>query len=141
MKNRLLFIALVFTSYSTLAQNVSLKKDTILSGKKAYAIFKKNNSTPSRYFIYSLAGKELMEIHYGHINEKEKPLYIITFSNDHKQAMIGKQPGFPKSLILEIVKYNLIDNGLAINDRSELQFIKAHSLPDGYTDLDQLIEY
>ncbi len=141
MKNSLLFIALLFIAQNTFAQNVHLKKDTIINGKNAYAIFKKGNSKPLRYFICSLEGKELAEAHYSRINDKGRQLYVLTFLNDHKQAMINKQADFPLSFIKEIVKCNLIDNGLAINNQSELQFIATHSLPEGYTDIDQLIEY
>ena len=55
--------------------------------------------------------------------------------------MITKQPGFPLSLIKELAKNNLINNGAFIDAKTELEFVKTHPMPAGYADVDQLIEY
>lgn len=141
MKKYCSFIILLFIANNLLAQNVSIKKDTIFKGKAAYALFKKSKTGPVHYFINSVDGKELMEAHYSHLDDKGKPLFVVTFLNDHQQAMVIKQPGFPASFIKEIVRYDLINNGSSIDPQRELRFINAHHVPMGYADVDQLIEY
>jgi hypothetical protein len=140
MKN-LFIIVLLFIANNILAQNVSLKKDTIFKGKTVYGMFKKSKAKPVRYFINFIDGNALMDIHCSHLDVKGKPLYVVTFLNDHKQAMITKQPGFPTSFIKEVVKYNLVNNGSSVDPGPETQFINAHPMPIGYADVDQLIEY
>jgi len=140
MKNSIVFL-LVFITNHVIAQNISLSGDKILKGKTTYAIFKKSKTKPVRYFINSVDGKPLVEVHYSHLDLKNKPLYVVTFLQDHHQAMIARQAGFPGSFIKDVVKYNLITNGSLVNTNSEAQFINAHGMPMGYADVDQLIEY
>ena len=81
-----------------------------------------------------------MEIHYSHLNAKDKLLYVVTFLNDHNQAMISKEPDFPLSFVKQVIKEHLINSG-SVNSQSELQFINTHSLPMGYTDVAEIINY
>lgn len=140
MKNAILIISAFLIAHIAFAQNVTLKHDTIFTNKTPYALFKKGKAKPLRYFVCDLNGNELMEVHNGRIEIKGQPGYVVNFLNDMKQGMIIKDAHFPMSFINEVVSYHLIARGTIINV-SELQFIVAHPLPDGYTDVEQLIEY
>ena len=140
MKYMMLLFVPIFTMLDVTAQNISLRKDTVFKGGTALAILKKKNPNTRSYAILSLTGKELIEIHYSHLNSNGKLLYIVTFMNDHGQAMIAKQPGFPLSFVKEVIKDNLISKEF-VNNEPELQFIKTHSLPMGYTDVAEIRDY
>ena len=140
MKNVALLIGIIFIVQISFAQNVTLKHDTIFADKTPYAIFKKAKTQPARYAVFALGGTELMELHSGRINVKGKPGYVVTFLSDHKQGMVIKDGNFPLSFLNVLVKYNLISKGMSVNAQTESEFIKAHPLPDGYTDVEQFVD-
>lgn len=140
MNNVALLISTIFIVHTSLAQNVTLKHDTIFANKNPYAIFKKGKTQPLRYAIYSFDDKALMKLHSGRIDIKGLPGYVVTFLNDRKQGMVIKDGNFPLPFIREIVKYNVINTGSSVNAQSESEFIKAHPLPDGYTDVEQFMD-
>ena len=140
MKRILLLIFLVSIATGSFAQDVTIRNDTIFTGKTAYAILRKSTSKPVRCRIYAIDGKELMEAHYSHLNTGSKPLYVVTFLNDYKQAMVTGHADFPKSFATDIVKNHLIHNN-TVDLASEQQFINIHALPLGYTDVNEIIDY
>ena len=139
MKTNLSIIAILICNLVS-AQKVSVKKDTVYAENKPYALFKKSTTLNKRYFVYDLKGVELMELHSGRIELKGRQGYVVNFLNDMKQAMIVKDAQFPGSFLKELVSRKLIAGG-AISKEAEIKFIAAHPLPDGYTDVEQLIEY
>lgn len=141
MKKMQLPILILFFISPSFAQRVSLKKDTILIGKTPVALLVTGVRKPIGYLINSLSGQELIETHNARIEIKGQPAYVVTFLNDHKQAIVTKQKPFPLALIKELVKYNMIISGNIIDPRSETLFINTHPVPEGYTDIEQLIEY
>ncbi len=141
MKKVVLLIIGIAICYGTFGQSVSLKKDTIMVNRKPYALFKKTHEQPLKYIVYALGGLDLLEIHAGRVEIKGRPGYVVTFLNNSKQAMITKDSHFPISFFREMVKYDLVKNGASINETRALQFIKAHPMPDGYTDVEQIINY
>jgi hypothetical protein len=128
------------TGGAATCQTVTLKKDTIYCNKAPYAIFKKAKTQP-RYFVCDLKGAELMEVHNGRVALGGQPGYVVNFLNDMRQAMIAKDAHFPMSFIRQVVAANLITNSASINANAQTAFIAAHPLPDGYTDVEQLIEF
>jgi len=141
MKKIQLFILTLSFINLSFAQQITLKKDTILIGNKPFALLQESKGQFKRYYINSLYGEQLIEMHNSRIEIKGKPAYVVTFLNDHRQAMVVKQNPFPLSLIRELLKYNIMIGGDVIDTRSETLFINTHQLPEGYTDIDQLIEY
>lgn len=139
-KVQLLTLTLFFICPS-FAQQASLKKDTILVSNKPFALFQKSTGQFKQYYLKSLEGEERIEMHNARIELKGKAALVVTFLNDHRQAMVVRQNPFPLSLIKELLKYNIIINGGVIDTRFETQFINTHQLPEGYTDIEQLIEY
>lgn len=133
----LLLICLV---QNAMAQTVTLKRDTIFTNKIPYAIWEQGKNKRVGDCITSLTGKRLIEIHSSHINIKNRPGYVVTFSNDRKQAMIIKDAHFPVSFIKEIVKLKMVKDS-SVDVQAEARFIKQHSLPDGYTDVEELIDF
>ena len=138
MKHCILITLSVLLACKAIAQNASLKHDTIYANKAPYALLKKG---PTRIFICDLNGHELMEVHNGRIELKGHPGYVVNFLNDMKQAMVIKDAHYPLSFINEVIRYHLIENSSTINIPAEQRFIHEHPMPDGYTDVEQLIEY
>ena len=141
MKNIVLFILSGFFACTIKAQSVVLKNDSVFVNKKLYTLFIPVRSSRNVDAFFSFTGELLIEAHNGHINVKGKPGYVVTFLNDQQQCMIVKDGRFPLSFIKGVVQYDLIKNGTAVNEERELKFIKDHPMPDGYTDVDRLIEY
>ena len=141
LKKIALLICLVSIVACSFAQSVSLKNDTIYANKLPYALLKRVQAKSVGYSVLALDGTRLMELHNAHVDIKAKPAYVVTFLNDKKQGMVVSDAHFPVSFINEVVKYNVISKGASVNEQSELQFLKVHPLPDGYTDVDKLIEY
>jgi len=140
-KKELLFIFTFFFISPSFAQQVSLKKDTILVGNKPFALLQENVGKRKHCYINSFNGDQLIEVHNARIEIKGKPADVVTFLNDKRQAMVVKQNPFPLLLIKELVKHNIIINGIVIDTHAETLFINIHQLPEGYTDIEQLIEY
>lgn len=139
MKRLFVFVVAGLSFTNASAQSVSFHKDTIFSGKTKLAIWKQGTKKPVRYAIFSLDGKQLADLHDGRVDINGEPGYVFTFLNDGKKCMVVKDAAFPKSLQQEIVRKKLIV-GPAINDQSEAVFLKAHPLPQGYIDVEELSE-
>jgi len=139
MKNSIVLTALLLTVYATAAQNVHLRHDTIFAYGHPYAKFRSGNNKPERYAVHALNGVRLIELHDGRVEVNGKQGYVVTFWGDKRQAMVAKDAGFPFSFIKEMVKHTLVA-GMAINEAHETAFIKAHPMPDGYTDIEQLTD-
>ena len=138
-KNPLFFIAM-FLTVSSFAQSISIKKDVIYVDSKAVGNCKMTQKQPLKYAVSTLYGKALITIHYSRMEIKGVPGYIVTFLNDGKQAMIEQRAKTAESFVAEIMKSHLIENE-AVNEQAEAIFINNHPLPEGYTDIDKLIEY
>jgi len=138
-KNLLFFIAMILT-VSCFAQSISLKKDVIYADGKAVGICKMTQKQPLKYAINTIEGKALITIHYSRMEIKGVPGYIITFLNDGRQAMITQRAKNAEPFVAEILKNHLMENEV-VNEPAEALFINNHPLPEGYTDIDKLIEY
>ncbi len=141
MKTNILIIFCILLSGVAEAQNISLRKDTLYSDDEKYALFTKSPEQPYKYSVLGLDGAPLLTIHNGRIEVDGRPGYIITFENDKRQGIIGALPGFPQSVLAELVKSRLVEKGEFINVVAKAEFLNNHPLPAGYTDVDQLIEY
>ncbi len=134
------FIIAVFFATTACAQDISIKKDTIFSGSERIALFKTSTKGPDRYFITTFGGDELIALHRSMVTENGKPGYIVTFVHDDGQGILAKQSGFPLSMVSELCKGNLLKKDGSIDHKSEVEFLIAHPLPKGYTDMDQVVE-
>ena len=108
-----------------------------MSGSAACALLHKAGNL--RYNILAFDQRHLIELHNSRIELKGKPSYIITFP-DHRQAIVIQQKPFPLSFVSDIVKRKIISKG-AVDSNAASIYIAAHPLPDGYTDVDQIINY
>jgi hypothetical protein len=139
MKKEYIFLLLLLIASSSYAQRITIKNDTVIASSAPYAIFKKGDG-PMRYHINGLNQQPLLELHNSHLEIQGKPTYVITFLNDHRQALFTEQKPFPGFFLTEIIKCKLINNG-SIEPTAEKIFISTHPLPDGYTDVEQTINY
>ena len=137
----LLFTLVFFDCQFSFAQTYSIKNDTIFVGNKEYALFQLKSK--KQYYIQSVRGENLIEIHYTNEYIKNKPMYVVYFLNDKKKASlaINNHNNISRNIISEIVAYKLINNGISINEDVENKYIGSHPLPTGYTDINELIEY
>ena len=140
MKNIALLLVTVLVSSASFAQNVSLKKDTIYLDKTPVALFQRSNSKPVRYFLATLKGARLMELHDARIDVNSKPGIVVAFLSDHRQAMITQGDDFPLSFLKEITRIGFIISGPQIKPTLESEFIKVHPLPAGYIDVEQFMD-
>ena len=139
MLKHTLFVITVLATVTAGAQNISIKKDTIYVGHDKLALYKKTPRPPFGYFITALNGDELISFHSSHIQKNGKTSYIITFVADEKQGMLAQRPGFPTSMVADLVKFHLFKNG-AIDAKSEAEFLAHHPLPKGFAEIDQVVE-
>lgn len=122
------------------AQQVVCRHDTIFVNALPWALVQQNHEGQFRFNIYGLNGAHLIEVHNGYVDIGDLPGMVVTFLNDERQAMITRDADFLQSLARLLVTSNLIDNGAAINARAESLFVNAFPLPDGYTDVEQLLD-
>jgi len=139
MLKQTLFIIIVFAGLDAGAQNISIRKDTIYAGHEPLALFKKTPRPPFGYFITTLTRRELISFRSSHTQKKGKPGYVITFVADQKQGILAQQPGFPTSMVAELVKFHLFKNG-AIDAKAEAEFLAHHPLPKGFAHKGQVAE-
>ena len=140
MKNYLPVFLLSLLVTSAFAQKITIKKDTISVNGSKLLLMQTASQQPLKYIVSALDGRQLLTIHYSRLEKKGDPSYIITFTHDGKQALTTKHRKDPEAFIREILNYKLVKNNL-VDEQAEAAFIKTHSFPDGYTDLDKLIEY
>ncbi len=136
MKNLFLSVFFACSAAVAFAQDVTLNGETIMSNGTPYAKLKKSNGHPLRYDIYSLSGERLITVHHNKNMIDGNPAYVMTFLNDHEQAIIVNRTSFPNGLIKKIVKYNLIDNGSTVNKTSEAEFVDKFPIPEGYLEVE-----
>lgn len=138
LKKFVLVMLLLLSSVAS-AQKITHKKDTIQVNNKSFMLFQKTGRF-DQYIYKSLNNNELLEIHDSKIEIKNKPLCIVTFSNDKRKAAIiqsAKGADFFTKLIYDS---KLVFNN-AVDTNAESKFIAAHPLPPGYTDIDEQVEY
>jgi hypothetical protein len=143
MKKSLSFLLLILVSNSLLGQDVFIKYnkiDTVFINKKPSFIFEEYK--PHRYLLKTFDEKSLIEVHSAYRNIASQPGYLMTFSNDKKQAMLMvKSKRYKTEIINEIVKNRLIENGMKVSEEFELNYVSTHKLPKDFEDLDGLVEY
>ena len=137
MKNLILSLFLACGATFAFAQDITLNGETIMANGKPYAMLKKSKGHPIRYEIYSLSGERLITVRHNRNMIDGNPAYVMTFMNDHEQAIILNKTTFPAGLIKKVVKYKLIDNGATINKAAEAEFIDKYPVPEGYLEVEE----
>lgn len=138
MKTILLLIAMPLC-YSSYAQHVTIKKDTIFNGKIPVALIAERQDVIVRYQISSFVGDPLIRISGARTDLDGKPAYVINFLNNRKKAMVAAAK-VPNDIVKEIVYGHVITRAGAIDTLAENIFIKNHPLPAGYTDVNRPME-
>ena len=131
MRKGIVTAALFLFTADVFAQQFTMRHDTIIVAGRVYGILAENG-TEDQYFVRSPSGVNLCEIHYSHVYEKGRPMYVLTFLNDNKQAAIYK---IKKSFVPAIVRYDLIVK-YDISAIGELKYTKENPLPANYADVD-----
>ncbi|MBC7554738.1 MAG: hypothetical protein H7257_12240 [Taibaiella sp.] len=126
---------LLLCSYSGYSQQTN---DTLYVKGSKYAIVKKIDM--SRWLVQSVAGDDLIEIHYSGIHIKGTPVYVLTFLKDKRQAAFSQHNNARKNVVDVLLNNNLIA-GLQVNQISEDKYARLHPLPVNYTDISEAIEY
>ena len=91
------------------------------------------------YSIRTIKNKELMTLHSSQIDDKGYPLHIATFLNDSKCASMLKTTRNNDCFVKYLYQFMLI-KGNNIDIQNEYHFINTHTLPEGYTDINETID-
>ena len=126
-------LLLLLSNYNGLAQKYENKIDTIRShNTTCIAISSLQNQ--DCFFLQSLTGTPLMEVHPARISIENKPGFIVTFLNDKKQAFFTADKIEVGSLEQLLVQGKLIYNN-KVDIKKEGLYVKRHPFPKGYIDV------
>src|ERR1043165_467003 len=125
MRYAFVLFAAMIVGGSAYGGTVTIKKDTIMANGRPYALLVKNDDRPAGYCIWSFTGDCLIEMHNSRIEQKGKPMWILSFPHD-KQAMMPKRRGVPLGVLAELVKYGVIKDGKELDDKGVRNFIFYH---------------
>jgi hypothetical protein len=138
MASKLLLLFLATLFYANVTGNtIDLKRDTILVNGKVYALIQRQKLS-ERWHIKSTTGKEVIDIHYSHIDRNGKKMYIVKFLEDGKKGILmGRNTN---DLLNFLAKDGLISKD-GVNQIHKDKFLKNNPLPQKYTDIEDSIEY
>lgn len=134
-KGRNVSTYLIKGKYTVGRNIISYSDDTVLLDDMPYVIFRPimdiASGYASGYAFYGLNGIKLIEVsrspYFIYINEKAG--YIVSFLNNSRKSLVLRDDKFPNTLVNEIVRFQLIDRGITINEQAEERFIRFHPLP------------
>ena len=138
MKNLFIVATALLIPLQAPAQKIVYKKDTVLINNKPKMLLEMRHL--NTYLFKSLDNKEIVELHSAKIEQGHKPVYILTFLNDDKQAAIVKTTKNADCFVKYIYQSKIWNNNTT-DTALEHKFLTAHPLPKAYTDVDRLIEY
>ena len=120
------------------AQSVTMKKDTVLINHKP--VVRMERQSFDHYIFETMEGHRLLEAHNSKTEQKGKQVWVITFLNDKKKASFLRVGKSALGIAQSVCGAGLLRNS-EVDVVAESKYISAHPLPEGYTDIDDLIEY
>ncbi|MBS1584847.1 MAG: hypothetical protein JSS82_04815 [Bacteroidetes bacterium] len=114
--------------------------DTIRLKGERLALLKRTHIVPPTYSIVSFAGTPLIDIYPGKVQIKGRQYYIITFNTGGKRAIFGETKNVIADLVQQLLRSGVLIPG-GIDSAAAAKFIKAHPIPKGYPDAEQLNEF
>jgi len=114
--------------------------DTIRFGGKPFALLRQTHIVPPTYAIESFEGIILLTVYPGKVQVNGQQYYIITFTGDRRQAAFKQTKNMTEDIVRELLRSAVLKQN-NIDTVAEKQFIKAHPIPKGYPDAEQLNEF